>query len=164
MLKKQLRVIDDTGKAIAGATAAYYNPGTSSYYRYPTSSNTAPAATGPTGTPNSANYNFAQPNLTDVGAYSGTTSPYGAFDMGGNITQWNEALISGSSRGLRGGNFTSGSGGLLSSFRGVSNPADLNLAVGFRLASVPEPSTIVLAVLGMFALLACKKWHVMHAS
>jgi formylglycine-generating enzyme required for sulfatase activity len=24
-------------------------------------------------------------NLTDVGAYAGTTSPYGAFDMGGNV-------------------------------------------------------------------------------
>ena len=33
--------------------AAYYNPGTSSYFQYPTSSNTAPTASGPTAAPNS---------------------------------------------------------------------------------------------------------------
>ena len=56
--------------------AAYYNPATSSYYQYATSSNSAPTATGPTATPNSANYNDVVGKLTDVGAYSGTTSPY----------------------------------------------------------------------------------------
>ena len=71
--------------------AAYYDPRTtaqggplsdSHYWLYPTSSSVAPTVTGPTATPNSANYNGAVDNLTDVGAYSGTTSPYGAFDMG----------------------------------------------------------------------------------
>ena len=36
-------------------------------------------------------YNNVVGNLTDVGAYTGTTSPYGEFDMGGNVYQWNEA-------------------------------------------------------------------------
>lgn len=58
------------------------------------------------------------PQVTyDVGAYTGTTSPYGEFDMGGNVFQWNEALISGSFRGLRGGSFVSNSDVLQSSNR-----------------------------------------------
>jgi formylglycine-generating enzyme len=131
--------------------AAYYNPATSLYFQYPTSSNTAPTAEAPPGGSNSANYNFAVGNpgdLTDVGAYTGTTSPVGAFDMGGNVFQWNEALISGSFRGLRGSSFSSNSMGLLSSRRNSGDLADEDdiVALGFRVASVPEPSTGVLVV------------------
>ena len=46
--------------------AAYYNPATSSYYLYPTSSNSTPNASGPTSTPNSANYANAVGSLTEV--------------------------------------------------------------------------------------------------
>ena len=55
--------------------AAYYDPYTSSYYLYPTSSNSTPNSGYPTATPNSANFYPDGPDdLTDVGAYSGTTS------------------------------------------------------------------------------------------
>jgi formylglycine-generating enzyme len=126
--------------------AAYYNPATSSYFKYPTSSNTAPTAEAPPGGSNSANYNNVVQNLTDVGAYTGTTSPVGAFDMGGNVFQWNEALISGSFRGLRGGSFFGDSSDLLSSFRFNGGPANEFDDIGFRVESVPEPSTGVLVV------------------
>ena len=82
-----------------------------------------------------------------MGAYSGTTSPYGAFDMGGNVFQWNEALISGSFRGLRGGSFDIYSSSLASSYRNSDNPTGESSDIGFRVASVPEPSTAVLAVM-----------------
>jgi formylglycine-generating enzyme len=126
--------------------AAYFDPSTSTYNSYPTSSSLTPNASGPTAQPNSANYNNAVDNLTDVGAYTGTTSPYGAFDMGGNVFQWNEDLIGGAFRGLRGGSFDGNSDGLLSSFRNVDNPSDEVNVFGFRVASVPEPSTGVLVV------------------
>jgi formylglycine-generating enzyme required for sulfatase activity len=128
--------------------AAYYNPATASYYQYATSSNTAPNASGPTAILNSANYNAAVGNLTDVGAYSNTTSPYGAFDMGGNAWQWNETLIilGSAQRGARGGPFDSSAVNLLSSDRDIVTPTAEGADFGFRVAMIPEPSTAVLAV------------------
>lgn len=131
--------------------AAYYNPTTASYYQYPTSSNTAPTAEGPPGGANSANYLEVVGELTDVGAYSGTTSPYGAFDMGGDVWQWTEAPSStffGFSRDLRGGAYlsTQSSDLLSSSYPYPATPDDSHYDFGFRLASVPEPSSLALAV------------------
>ena len=44
------------------------------------------------------------PDLTSVGSYPGSASPYGTFDQGGNVFEWNEA-IAGTNRVARGGNF-----------------------------------------------------------
>ena len=136
--------------------AAYYDPRTtaeggppldSHYWLYPTSDNTPPTASAPTTTPNSASYSFAVDHPTDVGAYSGTTSPSGAFDMGGNVWQWNEALIFSPNRGVRAGSFgSSDSINLRSSNRLYSYPLNMSPYVGFRVvAVVPEPSTGVMA-------------------
>jgi formylglycine-generating enzyme required for sulfatase activity len=94
-----------------------------------------------------------------VGAYSGTTSPYGAYDMGGNVFQWNEALIIGSFRGLRGGSFNVFvSFNLLSRDRVDNDPTTEPFDIGFRVASiVPEPSTGVLAVIACGMLLWWRK-------
>ena len=131
--------------------AAYYNPATSSYYLYPTSSNTLPTASLPTSNPNSMNASPAVHNLTDVGAYSGTTSPNGAYDMGGNIWQWNETVVDGSFQGVRGGSFFGGAADSASTNRSEDAPAEGNASFGFRVASVvvltPEPSTGVLAAI-----------------
>jgi len=154
-LSNALTIVRNTGATIFLPSenewykAAYYDPGTSSYFRYPTSSNTAPTPGHPTATPNSVNSDGFVGNLTDVGAYSGTTSPYGAYDVGGNVFQWNEALIGSSFRGLRGGSFDNLSGNMLSSTR-VVDPAGGGNNVGFRVVSIPngyipEPSTGVLA-------------------
>jgi hypothetical protein len=83
-------------------------PSDSHYWHYATSSNVPPIASGPTSLANHANYSNAVGTPADVGVYSGTTSPSGAFDMNGNIDQWLEPL--GDSRGddirvLLGGRF-----------------------------------------------------------
>jgi formylglycine-generating enzyme required for sulfatase activity len=133
--------------------AAYYDPGTDSYFQYATSDNSTPIASGPTGLANHANYNNVVGNLTNVGAYAGTTSPYSAFDMLGNVYQWNEASFSGSARGVRGSSFDSVSGFLDSSINYASFPTDQLSIVGFRVASVPEPATIMMLALGGVAML-----------
>jgi formylglycine-generating enzyme required for sulfatase activity len=126
--------------------AAYYNPATNQYFRYPTKSTSGPIATTPTSAPNSAN--FFTYNLTAVGAYTGTTSPYGAYDMAGNVFQWDEALINGPFRGLRGGSFNNGATSSLSSERFALLPSVQDYAIGFRVAAViPEPSTDVMAAI-----------------
>ena len=40
-----------------------------------------------------------------MGAYTGSASPYGTYDQGGNVAEWNEEIVSGSNRGLRGGSW-----------------------------------------------------------
>jgi len=135
--------------------AAFYNPATSSYFLYPTSSDTPPIASSPTALPNHANFLPGGPHsLTDVGAYTGTSSPYGAYDMGGNVFQWNEAFFDVSRRGFRGGNYYNNSIAMRSSITNYIDPAFGSNGFGFRLASVPEPSTLSLAVLGLIGLAA----------
>ena len=137
--------------------AAYYDPSTGSYFQFPTGSNMVPTAEAPTGGSNSANYDNAVGHVTNVGAYTGTKSPYGAFDMGGNVFQWNETLELGPSyRGTQGGSFLHNSV-YMESFEG--NGADASneeVDVGFRVASigsVPEPTSLVLVVIGALGLL-----------
>lgn len=130
--------------------AAFYDPGTSSYFQSPTSSNTLPTSSAPTALPNHVNGSPNGPGtLTDVGAYTGTTSPYGAFDMAGNVGQWNEDLISGTFRSTRGTSFFDATASMVSSSQGGEQPwFSGQPSLGFRVASVPEPSTFVLGALG----------------
>ena len=59
----------------------------------------------PGGAANTANCNFVEGDLTDGGSYTAAASPNSTFDQGGNVFEWNEAIVSGSGRGLRGGFF-----------------------------------------------------------
>jgi hypothetical protein len=128
--------------------AAYHkNDGvTANYWDYPTSSDAEPTAEAPPGGGNSANYASGVGGLTDVGAYTGSASPYETFDQGGNVWEWIEHVFI----GLPGGAWTSGSSFMLSSNRSPSiSETTEDLAVGFRVATVPEPSTFALAALGV---------------
>ena len=97
--------------------AAYHkNDGvTGNYYPYPTSSDTIDTSM--------ANYGNPVGNTTDVGTYSSNASPYGTFDQGGNVYEWNETTVFDSLRGLRGGYWEGNSSSLQSSFRYFGNPA-----------------------------------------
>jgi formylglycine-generating enzyme required for sulfatase activity len=86
---------------------------------------------------------------TDVGAHEFSDSPYGTFDQGGNVWEWNDTVSGSSSsgRGSRGGAFYNGADRLASSYRSISTPTNESYYAGFRVASVPEPS--VFAMLGL---------------
>jgi formylglycine-generating enzyme required for sulfatase activity len=142
--------------------AAYYNPSNASYWLYPTQSNTGPSPMlSATGT-NNANTYLTDPtnDLTPVGAFAASPGPYGTYDMGGDVFQWNEANFD-DFRGMRGGDWNSGDDALASSNRYGSSPSSLFDYIGFRVASdpsgwepVPEPSSIVLLGIGAVSLLA----------
>jgi formylglycine-generating enzyme required for sulfatase activity len=79
--------------------------------------------------------------------------------QGGNVYEWEETDFdlengpSSSARGNRGGHFFSSSSVLRASIRFNVNPAGVVNNVGFRVASIPEPSALLLvalAGLGLF--------------
>ncbi len=89
--------------ASAGLAATYFN--------YPTASNSVPGRdlTETTNPGNNANY-YSSGYLigspyyrTLVGEFELSDSPYGTFDQGGNVWEWNETRVLGSSRLVRGG-------------------------------------------------------------
>ena len=155
--------------------AAYYKGGgtNAGYWDYATQSDAVPMAVtaGPTGIGSSgstgnfanwgaaADWNGQDGNVTTVGT-NGDPSAYGAFDMSGNVSEWNDqGGLASVLRGLRGGCWAHGSDSLASSYGYTDAPTTENSFRGFRLASsVPEidPNSLgsVLAlVLGSLGLL-----------
>lgn len=133
--------------------AAYYNGSGGTYYDYPTQSNTAPNASAQNDTDsNSANYANAVGTVTDVGSYSQTQSYYGAFDMAGNVWEWNEEIVDTIERGIRGGSWGNLDHTLNASNNSKFEPTSdyVESYIGFRITSdqsltaVPEPETISL--------------------
>ena len=90
-----------------------------------------------------------------------SNSYYGTADQGGNLWEWNEALSNGGqTRGGRGGLWLLGDSFFLrASTRRDFSPADESSVLGFRVATIPEPNTAVLAVLavGLFSIAQQKR-------
>jgi formylglycine-generating enzyme required for sulfatase activity len=134
--------------------AAYFNPGGSNYFLYPTASDTAPTpvASGTNaGTAVYARPSFQPPAGVDV---AGALSPYGTMGQAGNIFEWNESGFDGSNsssseiRVFRGGSWGDVGRDLRSSERIGDGPGLEGDFLGFRVASVdvapiPEPGTWV---------------------
>jgi hypothetical protein len=73
---------------------------------------------------------------------------------GGSVWEWHEQIKAGTNRGLRGGAWSRDPVFLAASLSSYSTPSGESAIVGFRVASIPEPSTglLVLAGLGSLAL------------
>jgi len=140
--------------------AAYYDPTSGVYFDYPTGSNSVPDGIDFAGDTTfdavffDGDFNLLPNDITDVGVLS----PYGTAGQGGNVREWEETdfdLVNDSSetgRGLRGGGFLNDFNNLPASARG----GDLfggGIDVGFRVASIPEPSTLLLGVMASVGLL-----------
>ena len=136
--------------------AAYYNPAGSNYFLYPTASSSVPTAVGSGTDAGTAVYN----NVASVPAIvdsAGGLSPYGTMGQGGNVYEWNESAFDGSNnspsenRAFRGGDWSDFEINLRSSLRGIDAPTFEDFDIGFRVASVPEPSTYALLALALTA-------------
>ena len=158
--------------------AAYYDPATGTYFDYPTSSNTAPERDMADASGNNANYRGSTGtgtpypidspyDTTKVGEFQLSDSPYGTFDQGGNVNEWNEALYdSNTNRALRGGAFCDSVieidvgyptqrwvNVLSAEFPNGNLPTKEQYTIGFRVSSpVPEPVTMAGLVLGIGSL------------
>jgi len=137
--------------------AAYWDPATQGFLDFPAGSNDRTVCAAPGATPNTANCFGGVGMVTDVGAFTGSASPYGTFDQGGNVWEWNEQIAEGGSfRGIRGGGwFNEASSLAAASSRSILPPAGDGEIVGFRVASrVPEPDASVLAMVALAGLAA----------
>jgi formylglycine-generating enzyme required for sulfatase activity len=136
--------------------AAYGSPG-GTWYDYATGSNSAPQAVA-SGT-SGAVYNgqLAPADITNAGGLSA----WGTMAQNGNVFEWNENAYDGSNnrewegRELRGGSWYYNISNLFASYRYEGDPSNENVIRhnGFRVASVPEPSSGLLVLLGLSAVL-----------
>lgn len=144
--------------------AAYYDPIAGHYWDYPTGSDVLPSNDLPD-VGNNANYQIYKTEFpldytigepywrTEVGTFSQSESPYGTYDQGGNVFEWNDTLYAPSLPGFadrvfRGGSWLDFPDGLWSRIRYYPQmPTFESYVSGFRIATtIPETSTIVLAI------------------
>jgi len=163
--------------------AAYYDPtlndGDGGYWDYPTMSNSQPGRdiseiTNPGNNANWSGWNrlsgpssdrpdpfpLDSPYYTTVrGEFELSASYYGTFDQGGNVWEWDEAVIDDDYRGFRGGSFAAYPIALFAESRPLRLPTDGISDIGIRVASaVPAPSAPVgLISMGIMAALVWRR-------
>jgi len=145
--------------------AAYYNPAGTNYFLYPTASSSVPTAvTNGTNTGTAVFFgNTVSPTNPAVVTTAGALSAYGTMGQGGNLREWTESAANGfyndpnAIRAMRGGAYNLDATALPSTFRNTYDPFLDNSSFGFRVASVPEPSTYALLLLGAGAMYLWKR-------
>lgn len=145
--------------------AAYYDGNAGVYYDYPNGTDDVPVE--PEDGTSTRVFNFGdspywapsgtREYFTSTGETTGE-SPYGTFDQGGNVREWTDTLsIAPPYRVMRGGGYWSATSYLASLTR-EGAPPDTEGGMGFRLAYIiPEPSTVMLLVLGGLGCLLFKR-------
>jgi len=129
-----------------------YGKADGSWSNFPNGSDSAPSAVASGTDANTAVYN-GQSGPADINN-AGGLSAYGTMGQGGNVWEWNETAYDGNNdtagenRELRGGSWDFGSYVLVASNRDSFNPTGEYSGLGFRVASVPEPSSLSLLALG----------------
>jgi len=149
--------------------AAYHknDPGApgGNYFDYPTGNDSAPSndLVDPDAGNNATFYDNGWTSgspyyHTEVGEHENSESPYDTFDMGGNVWEWNEAILSGSYRGLRGGSSDHPVVSLYAAFRHDGHdPTAEHSRIGFRVSEVPEPGSAALLLTSVVGLLARRR-------
>jgi formylglycine-generating enzyme len=152
--------------------AAYYKGGgtNAGYWGYPTQSNTAPAnqvlSTDPGNSANYYinNYSIGSPYYrTNVGEFENSGSAYGTFDQGGNVWEWNEAIVYQDAtyayRGMRGGSCRYYWSYSLEAWLRYWDdfPSNEGSSMGFRVVQLPEPSSMIALLGGLVSLLGMRR-------
>jgi formylglycine-generating enzyme len=147
--------------------AAYYSGSGIMYYDYPTSTNIVPSndLVEPTDLGNNAtfyvsdgDYTIGSPYYrTEFGAHENSESPYDTLDQGGNVWEWNETILYGAYRGVRGGSFYPNVIDMHASDWNGSFPALEDFNLGFRVTEVPEPATMAILTAGGLAMIQRRK-------
>ena len=130
--------------------AAYYDPNRSIYYNYPTGSDTAPMAVSSGTVTGTAVYRQSTATGPADIMQAGGLSPYGTMGQGGNVTEWSETEIlfnsPSTNRGVRGGAWLDGVSRISTTNLQDYSPTFMHISIGFRVASIPEPTTCTLAL------------------
>lgn len=135
-------------------------PGGAGYWDFPTGGDTAPTSVSG-GTSGSVYLQPISQGPADITS-AGGLSPYGTMGQSGNIMEWIEDAGTGvndsatASREYRGGAWMNGSASMKSTDRGGMSPGTEVYQVGFRVASVPEPSALSLLALGFGGVVALR--------
>ncbi len=142
--------------------AAYYRAATATYFDYPTSSDSISTCDAPTSLSNRANCDGPGSNpadadvddLTDVGSFTGSLSPYLTADQAGNLWEWTEQIGStASTRFVRGESFAFMNTSTAASVRDVCATNCEVVNYGIRIAAaVPEPDLPLLVAVGALGL------------
>jgi formylglycine-generating enzyme len=143
--------------------AAYYDPnkpGGAGYWTYPTRSDVVPGNQllhpDPGNNVNgvAGNYTIGSPYyLTEVGAFANSFGPYGTFDQGGNVWEWNEGIIAPYSHCMRGSSFAGDVNWTKPSMTTYGSLTWDDPGTGFRVGYVPEPTTLILLAVGGLAVI-----------
>ena len=137
-----------------------YGKADGSWSNFPNGSDSAPTAVASGTAANTAVYGQSISNGPADIKNAGGLSSYGTMGQGGNVWEWNETAsdginnTAGERRELRGGSWNNDSDSLAASTRYYDDPSGEDFGdAGFRVASVPEPSTGLLVLLGLSGLL-----------